>query len=360
MNDRERFRAAMHHQPVDRVPYHEWWFWPETLERWHQEGLPRDADLGAYFGFDRSWGYKQRELVAVNIEMVPPFPEEVLRDEGLTRVVRDRRGIIKRVHAHRTGVPQWLDFPVKGPGDLRRIHRRFDAVDPGRYPADWADRVRAYGQRDYPLCLDVGGFFGHGRYLMGDERLLCAFLDEPALVEEMFEFRTQFILDCIRRAVEEVQIDYAWYWEDMAYRGGSLISPALFRRFMAPQYRRINDCLGRWGIDVVFVDSDGDIRQLIPLWLECGVNGFAPLEVQAGMDPVALKRQYGSAVRLMGGIDKRELAKDRPAIRREVEAKVPHLIEAGGCIPTLDHSVPPDVPLANYLYYWELVRKIAE
>jgi uroporphyrinogen decarboxylase len=143
-----------------------------------------------------------------------------------------------------------------------------------------------------------------------------------------------------------------YFWEDMAYRAGPLISPAMFREFMLPRYRRITDLARRYGIDTVFVDSDGDVSKLIPLWLEAGINGVYPMEVAAGMDVVALRREYGRDLLMTGGIDKRVLAQDREAIDRELEVKVP-LAEQGGYISHIDHAIPHDVPYANFAYYWE-------
>lgn len=78
------------------------------------------------------------------------------------------------------------------------------------------------------------------------------------------------------------------------------------------------------------------------------------------MDPVKIRKKYGKDLALMGGIDKRELAKDKKAIEKEVREKIVPMLEEGGYIPTVDHTVPPDVPLGNFLYYLELKRKIAE
>ena len=87
--------------------------------------------------------------------------------------------------------------------------------------------------------------------------------------------------------------------------------------------------------------------------------GDFALEAAAGEDPVALRRRYGKDLLLVGGIDKRALAKDRRDIEREVLAKAPFLLEHGGWIPSIDHAVPPDVPLENYRYYLSLLRKLA-
>jgi len=44
---------------------------------------------------------------------------------------------------------------------------------------------------------------------------------------------------------------------------------------------------------------------------------------------------------------------------KEVMSKVPYLLSTSGYFPCIDHSVPPDVSFENYLYYLELVRKLA-
>lgn len=113
-------------------------------------------------------------------------------------------------------------------------------------------------------------------------------------------------------------------------------------------------------LTVIELDSDGNTEALIPLLIEVGVNCHWPLEVAAGMDPVKIQKEYGRDLALMGGIDKRELAKDKKAIEKEVREKIVPMLEEGGYIPTVDHAVPPDVSLENFLYYLELKREIAE
>ncbi len=44
-------------------------------------------------------------------------------------------------------------------------------------------------------------------------------------------------------------------------------------------------------------------------------------------------------------------------IEEEVKRKVGFLIEDGGYFPSVDHSVPPDVPFENFMYYMEVLRK---
>ncbi|MCK4244341.1 MAG: hypothetical protein KAX20_01805 [Candidatus Omnitrophica bacterium] len=113
--------------------------------------------------------------------------------------------------------------------------------------------------------------------------------------------------------------------------------------------------------NVITLDSDGNVWELIPFWLECGIkcgiNGIIPNEVAAGMDVVAMRKEFGKNLIIEGGIDKQVLSKGKKEIEEEVTKKVPNLLKEGGYFPGIDHSVPPDVPLENYLYYLKLIRK---
>jgi len=195
------------------------------------------------------------------------------------------------------------------------------------------------------------------RELMGPERALLAFHDDPLMVHDMMEWNSVFAAAVLERVLDDAPISTVMFWEDMCYRSGPLISPKMFREFMLPRYRRITDAARRRGVDVIMVDSDGNVEELIPLWLEAGVNGVYPMEVAAGMDVVDLRRRYGKDLLMTGGIDKRVLARDRRAIDAELAARLP-VAERGGYIPTLDHAIPHDVPYANFAYYWQRKKEL--
>ncbi len=160
--------------------------------------------------------------------------------------------------------------------------------------------------------------------------------------------------------MKEVEIDAFTFDEDSAYKTGPLISPNIYRKFFLPRHRKIVEFFRKYGVKVIQLDSDGNTEALIPLLIEAGINCHWPLEAAAGMDPVKIRKEYGRDLALIGGIDKRALAKDKRAIESEVRKKIVPMLETGGYIPTVDHLVPPDVPLENFLYYLELKRKIAE
>jgi len=354
MTPRERFRATMHYQPRDHCPWGEMGFWPETLERWHDEGWPRDVGLHGFLGFD----WVRRDL-PVQTSLFPGFEPETLEETDQYRLVRRGDGVVAKEFKGELSynMPQWVGFPLNSRRDWeRQILPRLDPATAGRYPDDWDEKVQKWRQRDYALGVRMGSVYGYLRNWMGLEGISVALCDDPGWVQEMMNYVVDFFCACGRRALEEVDVDYVLLWEDMACKTGPLISPAMFRQFMLEPYQRLTSFIRERGVELLFVDSDGDSGPLIPLWLEGGVNGFYPIERVAGMDAVDLRRECGRELRLMGAIDKRAMASGPEAIDAEL-ARVTPLLEEGGFIPWCDHHVPPDVSLENYQYY---VRRLQE
>ena len=74
---------------------------------------------------------------------------------------------------------------------------------------------------------------------------------------------------------------------------GSIISPASFKEFLSPYYKRLIDFLkSSRGVKNIFVDCDGNTWELTPLWIESGETGQYPMEVTAGMDIVKMRKQF--------------------------------------------------------------------
>jgi uroporphyrinogen decarboxylase len=274
------------------------------------------------------------------------------------RAASGQVGRISKVDDYLGGMPQYLERPVKDRASWESYKKRLDPYTPQRWPANWDAYVARCNQRDYALGLYAGSFFGFLREWMGLEKLLLTFYDDPALIEDMMDHMLYLTTECARRVLEHIKPDFAMIWEDMAYKNGPMISPAMFRKFIMPRYRRLTDLLRSHGVDIIIIDTDGNVNQLIPLWIESGANATWPLEVAAGNDAVELRKKYGKDFILMGNIDKRVLAEGKDEIQKEIKAKVPFLLERGGYFPSPDHMVPPDVPWENYCYYIDLLREI--
>jgi len=187
-------------------------------------------------------------------------------------------------------------------------------------------------------------------------QVLYAFHDQPDLMRTIVNDLADFWIALYDQMLNLVDADMAMIWEDMAYKNGPLISPAAFREFMLPCYQKLIGFLRENGVPHFCVDTDGDCWSLIPLFLEAGMTGMLPFEVQAGMDIVAVRQAF-PRLQIYGGIDKRALAQGIEAIDRELEAKVPALLRQGGYIPFADHLVHPEVSWENFVYYR---RRLAE
>ena len=227
-----------------------------------------------------------------------------------------------------------------------------------RYPHGWKDKILEYKDRDYILYGPGGGelgFYSFLRNLMGTEKLSYTLYDDPKLIEEILDFLIEYFKNSLEQILNLVQLDWFEYFEDMSYKNGPLISPDIVDKLLVPRYKIMNDFLRNKGINIISVDSDGNIDDLIPLFLKSGINCVSPLEVNAGMDVVKLRKRYGKDLLMMGGIDKIALSKDKVKIKEELNRRVaPIISQGGGYIPMIDHLIPPDIPYENFTYYLKL------
>ena len=377
MNTRDRFLATFRFEPCPRTPRWEMGYWVGTLRRWYDEGLPgveqairgqqpwvdwvagngqaprrlravdRDHDVMAYFNMDAA-------AVAVDISytVAPAYETVVLEETDEYAIKRDEYGVVSRTLKPQQGMPDWIDYPVHNRKEWERF--KAERLQPNledRVPPDWDEVVETYRRRDYPLCLGAGftGFFGTVRHFLGVEPTLLTFYDDPGWMHEMMDYLADFYVALYDQVLSQVAVDYAFHWEDMCYVAGPLISPRMFAEFMVGPYKKLTGLLRDHGVDIIMVDTDGDARKLVPLFLEGGVTGLYPFEVQSHQDVGEARRRYPRLL-MQGGIDKKALAAGKDAIDRELEARVPVVLE-GGYIPHVDHGVPPDVSWENFCYY---------
>ncbi len=359
MTHRERFLRTYRFQEVDHVPDMEFGYWDETFVRWHNEGLPQQIDNNVVA--DRYFGFMPFADMPVNkwhhLGLLPAFEPRIIEETDRHKIIIDAEGVTSQVHKDGTdSIPHYLDWSLKTPDDWPAFQERLDPDDPARYPDDWDGVSKRLNNSSAPVQVPAGSLFGRLRNWMGFENVAIAIMEQSEWIEEMMEHLTQLYVTVLGRIAQNVQIDCAMLWEDMAFRGGPMISPKLFRELMTPRYKRITDVLKEAGCEVFIVDCDGDITQLVEHWLAGGVNCMFPLEIAAGTDPFQIRERFGQDVLLLGGVNKRELAKDKQAIRAEVDRLVP-LVEQGGYIPHVDHRCPPDVSYENYLYYLQYKRE---
>ena len=281
-------------------------------------------------------------------------------EETETTVVRsDAIGVLFRERKHGRSFPQYLRFPIENETDYENLRPRLaNGSDPGRYSDDFDDDLRWRRQRGEIIGANIRSFFGWPRNLMGVENWCMAFYDQPDLVRRMIADRLQFAKDLFARVLSSGGIDFVQIWEDMCFKSSSLISPDLVREYMLPAYRELVAYLRDGGVRLIMVDTDGHMEDLMPIFLEAGMDGTHPCEMAAGSDPVMLRQRFPDST-LMGGMDKRIIARGPGGVDAEIE-RIRPLLDQGAYIPMLDHFVPSDVSYDIYCYYVEQRRALLD
>ena len=370
MNPRERFIETLTFGTPDKVPFSPGWPRKSTVEAWRTQGLPPGGDwleaLHAAIGVERETTRPQVGH-GVDLRMMPQFEEKVLEHRDGHYVVQDWKGNICEIadkfdpsylrNAIDFVTRKWIKLPVESRDDWAGMRKRYNPDEPGRFPDDFADRCRRLRERDYVCTVAVSGPFWQMREWVGFERLCMLFLDDPDLVREMAEFWTEFVSRVLAPLLEAGVVDHLHISEDMAYKEKAMVSPAMTREFLAPCYRRwVGEARGA-GVPVIDMDSDGNVHELIPIWIESGINVCDPMEVAAGNDIAAMRAAHGRRMAFRGGVDKRAIARGGDAIVKEL-ARLAPVLRDGGYIPECDHGVPPDVAWPDFVRYSRMLAEL--
>lgn len=397
MNVRERFREVMAGRKAS-PPKWEFGYWGANYNTWYREGLPRRhpprpltkatttssslyipcwnampkgtlADGIAVLGGGLYWpsqgfalDHDVREACAmdtgqilVNVDLLfHPHFEPTVVDETDTHMVYIDIDGVKRQFEKATGViPMALENPIRDWATWNKLkHERLSLKDvKGRFPAHWSTLLSKYRDRDYPLVLGgyPCGFFGTLAHLMGYEHLFYNYTDDPKLIHDIQRTFTEIWLAVYEEVLAQTDVDLFVIWEDISAGTGSMVNPSMIREYMLPYYKRLTAFLKARGVSTIFVDTDGECTDLIPLFLEGGVTGMYPMEASCGVDIVKVRKMYPN-LQLMGGIPKSEIVKGSARIDQILEP-VREVLKTGRYVPFGDHLIPPEVHWREFSEY---------
>ena len=368
MTERQRFRETLLFGRPDRVPLTPGGPRESTLAAWHTQGLPEGVHymdhLREVLGIEPPPAI-ERIRPGINFRMMPQFEEKIIERRASTLVVQDWKGNVCEI-SDKFGVRhlreaidfvtrRWIKCPVENRDDWEDMERRYDVDEPGRFDADFAAKAAA-ADREYVIEYSFPGPFWQLREWLGFEGLCMLFIDDPQFVRDMVAFWRGFVSDMLERIFAAVTPDAIHISEDMAYKEKSMISPAMVREFLLPCWRQWAGQARAAGVPVIALDSDGYVGELIPLWIEAGINVCDPIEVAAGNDIVDYRALHEEGMAFRGGVDKRAIAKGGKTIKKEME-RIKPVVDDGGYIPGCDHGVPPDISWPNFVDY---SRRLAE
>ena len=323
MNHPERFRALMRFQPVHRLPRWEWaMWWDLTLDRWHTEGLPLTLtdvfEIHDYFGLDP---YKQFwfSTTAPTIEAVQHHVE------GTVSNLDDYLRILPALYPDHTAAI----------GSMR----------------PWAARQSA---GNAVVWATLEGFFWFPRTLLGFEKLMLAYHDQPELLHRINRDLLAFNLRLLDQMAAACVPTFITIAEDMSYNHGPMVSRRICEEFMTPYYRPLLARIHELNA-IPIMDTDGDCTKLVPWLQSIGIAGVLPLERQAKVDGLTLRSAYPNLC-MVGHYNKLVMHLGEVAMRAEFERLQP-LMRSGGFIPSVDHQTPPAVSLENYRLYLRLLNE---
>lgn len=388
VTNRERERRTLDFlPPVDRGAVEETFYpWSLTRDRYKEEGVPADIADGAkditndlgnkanqnekYLPVD--WGQgvmRYEEYLGFDpvrrVHFVLPFrrfEEKVLEEMDDYILKMDIFGRVMRLNKE-SGLEieeKPVIEDVEDWEDLRQhAERELDL-----YFSD-ADIEKAYapiapGQQagDYPVRLNIEGFFWVPRELMGITPHLYNFYDEPELMHSINEYVLHIYTTRLMKVLDVLTPDVVYIMEDLSGKDGPMISGDMFDEFIGAYYKKLIPMMREKGVNNVFVDTDGDFAQIIPNFIKAGVDGFLPMDVNAGMDIVKVRREYPS-LKFIGGYNKLCIADGKDAIEAEFERILP-VVRGGGYIVGADHQVAPSTALADYRYYIGRLKEVME
>jgi len=379
MTPRERLRTALQHKEPDRVPF--------DLCSTQVTAISATAyrALRAHLGMPPD----EPELMDVVQQVCIPG------DDMMERLQVDTRGIYPLVSTNwdvtiEDGGDDWTlteewhctyRMPKDGghyfslcESPLNDTLLSKEAIDELQWP-DPADPRRWAGLRETAEALRADGFPVVMKGLCaGILEMACRirpmdkFMMDLAMDEDTAAHLLRTIADLKRRfwegALAELGdvVDVVAEADDYGTQESMLISPEMYRRLLKPLQAELFGAIRKHLTDgFVFFHSCGNVRELIPDFIEIGVDILNPVHITAtGMEPDALKRDFGRDICFWGGgVDTQGILPNgtpdevRQDVRRNVEALAP----GGGYVFNTVHNIQPDVPPENIMAMWETLQE---
>ncbi|MBR4873973.1 MAG: hypothetical protein IKV00_09070 [Clostridia bacterium] len=351
MNSWERFKCMYEHKEADRIPIIDN-PWNGTLRRWREEGMPEGVDWRDYFDVDK--------VSSIGINISPRYQRTILEETDRYIIETTPWGVTRKTFKAEDSTPEMLDFKVCTAEAWEEAKARMTTEDnriPWKIIQENFPRWRADGH--WISATFWFGFDVTHSWMMGTENMLIAMLEEPELVEDMFDTYLSRCEEMFSRIWDAgYHFDEIFWYDDMGYKGTAFFSNATYRALLQKYHKRAVDWAHERGI-YARLHSCGNIMKLLPDVIETGIDALNPLEVKAGMDSFAIKREYGNRIVLHGGINAQQW-KNTEAVIEEIRRKVPVLKENGGYIFSSDHSIPNDVTLENMRLIMKEAKKAGQ
>jgi hypothetical protein len=382
--ERENCTLSFSKPPVRGAVQETFYPWTLTIKRFKEEGLPHDladnllsssdsSDLlknpankylniewGRYFfEFEKHMGFDAVRRIGFTLpfygseDYIVEETSDFIIKENITgkRIKYDK--VTGKSFDHHPIVTCQRDWDILKKFDNQQLEELFTDKN---ISDTYSPLMSGHKKGEYSIRMNIYGFFWTPRTLLGIEPHLYAFYDAPELMHDINTYILDVYLDKLVKILEIVPADVIYLMEDLSGSNGPMLSPAHFDEFVGSYYKRLIPVLKQKGVKHVFVDTDGDFTALIPNFIEAGIDGFLPMDVNAGMNIIKVREQFPQ-LKFIGGFNKLSIATGREAIDREFERLIP-VIRQGGYVPGTDHQVAPSTSFADYKYYIQKLKEV--
>ena len=361
----DRMNKALHHQEPDRVPISDF-FWGGFIRNWRKElGLPADANPYYYYDLDWIVTVPNMDPHIKNFETVKEDAEEVVIKTGFETTLRKRFDLpMPEQESWDTDTIEKLEaFEFDDPADPRRFFSGGDNQIAGvgdgfeRNTGPWIETVKSL-HPDFPVYGSMIESSECTTRMLGQINTMMWMGEFPERFGKQLLRIGEFYYQCAEAEIKAGQglLDGFVIWGDVAYRNGMFFSPDYWRAYFKPTVKAIIDLCHKNNLPVIY-HGCGNIKTILPDFIEMGLDAYNPLEAKADLDVCDLRSQYGHKIGFCGNSDIRVWERGNPD---EVRREVLHRLQAargGGMIFQSDHSVATDVSGKTYDLIVKLVRE---
>ncbi len=344
MNSQQLVLTACAFQKPDRIPrFDSFWEYPDAWRK--RLGPPEDlTDVEIWVPDETTFPTRVRTL--------PELGGWAYEVDGWGRTIRQRPG---------TYFSETVEVPIPvgfDPATIAFDSPSFDA----RYQQGCASQqemlaLLAQAKQRHCVFGKTGGPYLRTTYVRGEAQFLMDIAVDPPFAKILADKMARHLAAVGMAEIQRwsLQETGLWIYDDMAYNDGPMFSPASFEKVFLPAYRHMVQTYKQAGARYVFLHSDGDIRPLLDMLVDAGIDGINPLEKRAHMDAIELRKRYPRLI-LTGGMCNTNTLIYGPASK--IEAETCQLIDLGrnGGVIIGTHSVSPEIPLEHFELYDRLCR----
>ncbi|MBN1352262.1 hypothetical protein JXJ21_22890 [candidate division KSB1 bacterium] len=315
-----------------------------------------------FWEFPRSW---QRRLgpeeslsdIAIWVPDETPFPSRarsleeqdgwLYEIDGWGRTIRRKRDAYfsEILEVAFASTKQIEDAEFDPPGEQSRYLQ-------GCSTEEAIQRKLKQAKQNFCVFGKTGGPYLRSSFMRGSEQFLMDIAGDPLLAKTIADRVADHLIEIGIEELHRWELQHTgiWIYDDMACNDGPMFSPKAFEMVFLPAYQRMITAFKSAGAKYVFLHSDGDIRPILEMMVDAGIDGLNPIERRANMNIVQLKKQYPELI-LTGGMCNTITLVQGPLAKIEAEAR--EIIDLGrtGGVVIGTHSISPEIPLNHYIAY---------